>query len=152
MKTPETVILALTSCSWCPSRLPPHTNSRCLHLHPHPHPHPHLHTHTHTNTQAKKAADAAANSAPSKKAALLDDSSEETDPNLYFENRVKVINAKKAKGLNPYPHKFAVSTSLPDYVAQYKDLEPGSRLDDVTVSVAGGGAMFAGQGGEQEQQ
>lgn len=75
---------------------------------------------------------------PSKKAALLDDSSEETDPNLYYENRVKALAAKKAKGLNPYPHKFEVTSSLPDYVAKYSSsIEAGQRLDDVTVAVAG---------------
>lgn len=93
----------------------------------------------------KKAAEAAAKP-PSKKAALLDDSAEETDPTLYFENRVKAINAKKAKGLNPYPHKFNVTMSLPDYVAKYKDLEDGSRLDDVVVAVAGAGVT------QQQQQ
>lgn len=87
--------------------------------------------------QAKKAAEAAAKP-PSKKAALMDDSTEETDPTLYFENRVKVLDAKKAKGINPYPHKFNVTMSLPDYIAKYSSLEPGQRLDDVTVSVAGG--------------
>ena len=92
--------------------------------------------HTLCRAQAKKAAEAAAKPV-SKKAALLDDSTEETDPTLYFENRVKVINAKKAKGLNPYPHKFNVTMALPDYVAKYKDLEAGSRLDDVVVAVAG---------------
>jgi len=85
---------------------------------------------------AKKASEAAAKP-PSKKAALMDDSTEETDPTLYFENRVKVLNAKKAKGINPYPHKFNVTMSLPDYIAKYSSLEPGQRLDDVTVSLAG---------------
>lgn len=88
------------------------------------------------NTQAKKAAEAAAKPV-SKKAALLDDSTEETDPTLYFENRVKGLNAKKAKGQNPYPHKFNVTLTLPEYVAKYTNLEAGQRLDDVTVSVAG---------------
>ncbi|KAF8072993.1 Kars1 [Scenedesmus sp. PABB004] len=85
---------------------------------------------------AKKAADAAAKP-PSRKAALLDDSCEEADPSLYYETRVKAVTAKKAKGGNPYPHKFEVSTSLPDYVAKYGSLEPGTQLTDVTVSLAG---------------
>jgi lysyl-tRNA synthetase class II len=94
-------------------------------------------------TQAKKAAEAAAKPV-SKKAALLDDSSEETDPTLYFENRVKGLNAKKAKGLNPYPHKFNVTLTLPEYVAKYANLEAGQRLDDVTVSVAGANTPWKG--------
>jgi lysyl-tRNA synthetase class 2 len=87
--------------------------------------------------QAKKAAEAVSKP-PSKKAALLvDDSAEETDPTLYYENRVKTLAAKKSKGINPYPHKFEVSLSLPQFIEKYKDLEPGKQLTDVTVSVAG---------------
>jgi lysyl-tRNA synthetase class 2 len=86
--------------------------------------------------QVKKAAEAAAKP-PSKKAALLDDSAEEADPTLYYENRLKQIAAKKAKGINPYPHKFAVTTTLPEYIEKYSSLEAGARLDDVTVSLAG---------------
>eukprot|EP00882_Tetradesmus_deserticola_P028572 GHRQ01031837.1.p2 GENE.GHRQ01031837.1~~GHRQ01031837.1.p2 ORF type:complete len:141 (+),score=77.87 GHRQ01031837.1:295-717(+) len=90
----------------------------------------------------KKAADAAAKP-PSKKAALLDDSAEEADPALYYENRLKQLAAKKAKGINPYPHKFAVDTTLPQYIVKYASLEAGSRLDDVTVSLAGARACCA---------
>lgn len=67
----------------------------------------------------------------------MDDSMEETDPTLYFENRVKVLTAKKGKGVNPYPHKFNVTMSLPDYITKYTSLEAGARLEDVTVAVAG---------------
>jgi hypothetical protein len=88
------------------------------------------------DTQAKKAAEAAAKP-PSKKAALLDDSAEEADPAAYYANRVKALEAKKAKGVNPYPHKFHVSISLPHYIDKYAGLEPGERLSDVTVSIAG---------------
>ncbi|PNW84838.1 hypothetical protein CHLRE_03g160500v5 [Chlamydomonas reinhardtii] len=89
---------------------------------------------------AKAAKAAAAPAKPAKEAdgpALEDDSTEITDPTAYFENRVKYINAKKAKGVNPYPHKFHVSMSLPDFVAKYNSLEAGQQLTDVTVSVAG---------------
>ncbi|KIZ04328.1 lysyl-tRNA synthetase, class II, partial [Monoraphidium neglectum] len=86
---------------------------------------------------AKKAADAAAKPAAPKKAALLDDSAEELDPTLYFENRVKFVEGRKAKGVNPYPHKWPVTSSIPEYVAKFKDLEAGAQLKDVTVSLAG---------------
>ncbi|KAG2497954.1 hypothetical protein HYH03_004216 [Edaphochlamys debaryana] len=90
--------------------------------------------------EAAKAAKAAA--APPKPAkedgpALEDDSNEITDPTAYFENRVKWINAKKAKGVNPYPHKFHVTMQLPEFVEKYGSLEAGQQLTDVTVSVAG---------------
>ena len=38
---------------------------------------------------------------------------------------------------NPYPHKFHVSTSLPQYVQQYSSLEAGEQLKDTRVSIAG---------------
>ena len=69
--------------------------------------------------------------------ALEDDSNEEVDPSLYFENRVKAIQAKKAKGINPYPHKFHVSIAVPEFVKKYTSLEAGQQLTDVTVSLAG---------------
>ena len=91
-----------------------------------------------TPRQAKKAAEAAAKPAAPKKAALLDDSAEgELDPTLYFENRLKALEAKKARGANPYPHKFAVTTTVPEYVAKYADLEAGAQLKDATVALAG---------------
>ena len=40
-------------------------------------------------------------------------------------------------GRNPYPHKFHVSVSLPEYVRQYSGLEKGEQLKDTKVSVAG---------------
>lgn len=40
---------------------------------------------------------------------LEDDSNEDLDPAQYRENRIKAIVNKKAKGVNPYPHKFEVS-------------------------------------------
>ena len=42
--------------------------------------------------------------------------------------------------MDPYPHKFEVSISVPEYVATYaKDgyLEPGQRMNDKRVAVAG---------------
>jgi len=88
---------------------------------------------------AKAAAKAAADAAkPAKKAAAaIDDTEDEENPALYHENRVKAITAKKAAGINPYPHKFHVSLSLPEYIEKYSSLEAGQQLTDVTVSVAG---------------
>ena len=91
--------------------------------------------------QAKQAAEAAKRAA--EKAAkgddgkLEDDASEETDPTKYYENRVNAVLASKARGINPYPHKFHVSIQLPDYVAKYKDIEAGTKVEEDKVSLAG---------------
>lgn len=59
------------------------------------------------------------------------------DPAAYFEMRVRGIEAKQAKGINPYPHKFHVTSSLPKFVELYGALEAGQQLPDVSVSMAG---------------
>lgn len=91
--------------------------------------------------QAKQAAAAAeraaAKAAKGDTVALEDDASEETDPTKYYENRVKAVAAAKARGDNPYPHKFEISTQLPAYVEKYASLEPGTQVTDDTVSLAG---------------
>lgn len=33
----------------------------------------------------------------------------------------------QASGVNPYPHKFHVDSSIPDFIAKYNHLEPGTR-------------------------
>uniref|UniRef100_A0A1D1ZZ14 Lysine--tRNA ligase n=1 Tax=Auxenochlorella protothecoides TaxID=3075 RepID=A0A1D1ZZ14_AUXPR len=86
---------------------------------------------------AAAAAAAAAKADKPAVAALDDDATEETDPTKYFENRVKAVMAAKARGENPYPHKFATTIQLPAYVAKYKDLEAGEQLTDTEVRLAG---------------
>ena len=88
--------------------------------------------------QAVQAAErAAAKAAKGDTVALEDDTSEETDPTKYYENRVKAIAAAKAKGENPYPHKFEISIQLNKYVTKYADIEPGTQKTDEEVAVAG---------------
>lgn len=53
----------------------------------------------------------------------------------------------QAAGLNPYPHKFHVSLSLPEYVKKFSTLEAAEQLKDSTVSVAGApGLGFRNEG------
>lgn len=59
------------------------------------------------------------------------------DPTMYYENRLAHLKDLKAKGINPYPHKFHVSTTFGEYVAKYGDLEAGAQLADVSLSLAG---------------
>ncbi|RMZ56708.1 hypothetical protein APUTEX25_002797 [Auxenochlorella protothecoides] len=64
-----------------------------------------------------------------------DDLLDETGAKL--SKRVKAVMAAKARGENPYPHKFATTIQLPAYVAKYKDLEAGEQLTDTEVRLAG---------------
>jgi len=62
---------------------------------------------------------------------------EELDPTAFFENRLKAVNAAKAGGVNPYPHKFQTSMQVPEYIAKYSSLENGAQLVDVEESLGG---------------
>ncbi|CAI5723724.1 unnamed protein product [Peronospora farinosa] len=81
---------------------------------------------------AKKAAEAL--HTPKKTATLADE--EELDPTAYFFNREKMLSELETQGINPYPHKFHVSISLPEFHEAYGNLEAGSHLTEI-VSVAG---------------
>lgn len=84
---------------------------------------------------AKKAEAAKAKAADGPQ--LEDDDADDLDPNQYYERRVRVVASAKASGHNPYPHKFQISTYLPEYVEKYKGLEDGVKLNGDRVSVAG---------------
>ncbi|XP_068647102.1 lysine--tRNA ligase isoform X1 [Aristolochia californica] len=81
----------------------------------------------------KKTAEMAASKA--QKPQAVDE--EDMDPTQYLENRLKALATKKAAGVNPYPHKFHVSMSIPEYVGKYGILNSGDHLEDVNVSLAG---------------
>lgn len=85
--------------------------------------------------QAKQA-EAAANGAPKKAAAAGEADMDDLDPNQYFQLRVKAVQAAKAGGGNPYPHKFEVSHSLQQFVDAFSGLGDGTRGEE-QVSVAG---------------
>ncbi|CAL5184507.1 unnamed protein product [Lathyrus oleraceus] len=69
------------------------------------------------------------------KPAAADD--EDMDPTQYLENRLKYLATEKAEGRNPYPHKFAVTMSIDQYIKEYEGLGDGQHLEDVSVSLAG---------------
>eukprot|EP00158_Paraphelidium_tribonemae_P007823 Partr_v1_DN28370_c0_g1_i1_m78480 putative lysyl-trna synthetase len=88
--------------------------------------------------KAAKAAAAAA-AAPEKKAksGAAAAAEEELDPSKYFDNRQAAIKTWSAAGVSPYPHKFDAGMRVPAFVEAFKELPPGTVLEDVTVSVAG---------------
>ncbi|CAI5957225.1 unnamed protein product [Closterium sp. NIES-65] len=65
----------------------------------------------------------------------------------YHENRLAYVTEIQAAGGNPYPHKFHVSTRLPEYLAKYSNLESGQQLADEQVSLAGRVMRRAASGG-----
>jgi lysyl-tRNA synthetase class 2 len=66
---------------------------------------------------------------------------QEIDPTQYTRNRLQVLAEVKAKGINPYPHKFHTTMRLPEFVKTYSKLDAAQRLEDKIVSVAGRSAL-----------
>ena len=54
-----------------------------------------------------------------------------------FEAAVRAMQAAKEAGGNPYPHKFVVSHTIPEFIAAFGDIANGDKQTDVTASVAG---------------
>lgn len=71
-------------------------------------------------------------------AALLAESGENLDPSQYIANRKAAIVTIKNAGGNPYPHKFNVEMTIPEFVRKYESaVEPGQQLDGHEVAIAG---------------
>ncbi|KAL7749051.1 lysyl-tRNA synthetase [Sorochytrium milnesiophthora] len=61
-----------------------------------------------------------------------EDNEEELTPNQYFEIRSKAVARLREEGkINPYPHKFQVTMSLPAYIEKYGSIDAGEHLDEV---------------------
>ncbi|KAL0907268.1 hypothetical protein M5K25_021668 [Dendrobium thyrsiflorum] len=84
--------------------------------------------------EKKKKVAATQNSQSHKDCAIEDD---DMDPTQYYENRHKYPASQKITGINPYPHKFQVSTSVEEYIQKYTSLNQGEHLKDVEVNLAG---------------
>lgn len=88
--------------------------------------------------EAKKAAKKATTQpkpAPKKK---KNDLFADLDPSQYFEARSRqILELRKTRQPNPYPHKFNVSISNPDFLKKYSYLKRGETLPDEKVSIAG---------------
>ncbi|GAM18994.1 hypothetical protein SAMD00019534_021690 [Acytostelium subglobosum LB1] len=62
---------------------------------------------------------------------------EDFDPSMYTENRTRQLNdAKSTDGVDPWPHKFHVSTSLPQFIEKYTPLDKTAECTEV-VTIAG---------------
>ncbi|KXN66371.1 cytoplasmic lysine-tRNA ligase Krs1 [Conidiobolus coronatus NRRL 28638] len=86
---------------------------------------------------AKKAA---ANPQPVKKEKAEGENAEESEealnPNQYFEIRSKAVKGLMDNGPNPYPHKFHVEVSIPEFIEKYSHFEAGDRSEQL-ITVAG---------------
>jgi lysyl-tRNA synthetase, class II len=61
----------------------------------------------------------------------------EMDPTAFYDNRVSFVAAQKEQGINPYPHKFHVDHSIPEYIEKFgSQVVPGEQME-VSVAIAG---------------
>uniref|UniRef100_A0A0K0F1X2 Lysine--tRNA ligase n=1 Tax=Strongyloides venezuelensis TaxID=75913 RepID=A0A0K0F1X2_STRVS len=82
--------------------------------------------------EAKKATENADKPVAKKKEA------DPSDPQEYFNSRVRMIEERRAAGDNPFPHKFHVSISLTQFIEEYgPKLKNEQVMEDVTVNVSG---------------
>lgn len=73
---------------------------------------------------------------PAKKVTAAEE--EELDPSKYFENRkTQLAQLTKEHGLNPWPHKFDVTMTVPEFHAKYAHLESGVKAEGDVVSLGG---------------
>jgi lysyl-tRNA synthetase, class II len=62
---------------------------------------------------------------------------DELDSAAYYANRAAAVAKAKEAGSNPYPHKFHVDYSMPDFISRFSDrVINGEKLEE-DVSVAG---------------
>ena len=86
--------------------------------------------------KAVEAAEKAAAKAAAR--AALAESGDNLDPSQYIANRKAAVKGLKDAGQNPYPHKFQVSMSIPQFVEEYADaVQPGEQKEETVVSLAG---------------
>lgn len=93
--------------------------------------------------EARKAEKAEKSNASAPKVAKKKDQLADLNPNQYFEIRSRQIdelrqaNNNDPSAFNPYPHKFHLDTTLPQFIKQYNHLSRGETLKDVQVKVSG---------------
>ncbi|KAG2187258.1 hypothetical protein INT44_004943 [Umbelopsis vinacea] len=88
--------------------------------------------------EAAKAAKAAAKPAAPVAKKSAEEGEEDLNPNQYFEIRSKNINKlRTTQEPNPYPHKFQVDTTLPEFIEKFSHLKNEESLDDKIVYIAG---------------
>lgn len=64
------------------------------------------------------------------------DSDQQTG-NIYRAEKIAHVEAIKASGVNPYPHKFEITMTFDDYNTEYNYIDSGMRCTDIHESLAG---------------
>ncbi|GJX92169.1 patatin-like protein [Tanacetum coccineum] len=66
-----------------------------------------------------------------------DESADMVDVHQYRNNQLNTLVAKKAVGINPFPHEFQQTISILEFSKEYEYIEKGKRLEEEQKCVAG---------------
>lgn len=61
----------------------------------------------------------------------------------YLANRLRNIESLRESGINPYPHKFFITMSIPEFISRYAHLNTGEFPEDIVMSLAGAQVMIS---------
>ncbi|KAJ1670927.1 lysyl-tRNA synthetase [Coemansia sp. RSA 1694] len=87
--------------------------------------------------KADKAAAAPAATTAKKTESSAEDAEAELNPNQYFEIRSRTVDRMREEGPYPYPHKFDVTMSLPEFIGKFKSMQTGESKPEMTINLAG---------------
>lgn len=69
-----------------------------------------------------------------------------SETNTYYEERSNTVLKSITDNKNPYPHKFVITKSFSEYIAEYNNIDAGSRLTEKRESLAGRVETIRGAG------
>ncbi|ODV69674.1 lysyl-tRNA synthetase [Hyphopichia burtonii NRRL Y-1933] len=93
--------------------------------------------------EAKRAEKAAKTAASAPKVSKKKDQLADLNPNQYYEIRSRQIDELRKEhdanpgSFNPYPHKFSLNITVPEFLNKYGYLKRGETLKDVEVKITG---------------
>ncbi|KAJ2436737.1 lysyl-tRNA synthetase, partial [Coemansia sp. RSA 2424] len=87
--------------------------------------------------KADKAAAAPAAATAKKTESSAEDAEAELNPNQYFEIRSRAVDRMREEGPYPYPHKFDVTMSLPEFIGKFNGMQTGESKPEMTINLAG---------------
>jgi len=61
----------------------------------------------------------------------------------YLANRLRNVESLRESGINPYPNKFFITMSIPEFISRYAHLNTWEFPKDIDISLAGAQVMIS---------
>ncbi|KAJ8570891.1 hypothetical protein K7X08_037863 [Anisodus acutangulus] len=65
------------------------------------------------------------------------------DPTQYLANRLRSIQSLRESGVNPYPHAFHITISIPEFISRYAYLSAGEKLEAIELEISLAGRVIS---------